>query len=301
MSTPFPKGGRIFALPGQINQTLPNPAKDYASVYLEAAQLPKSSGWFKSDTSLGLSFNLEITYTPQGGGGSSKYNVTKAYSFNVSRDDDGNVSLPLQSLPIIDPSPLLTVNDSKKSSLTNLSLTVTFLATRDDTGFSIALQEVFKISRKFPIPNPYTPFIELLGGGISDVVQKVQEQDANQLPCAAIGFQFSKPNPKASGFYVMLMSTDQHVGNGFIDTDRIDTTQLAFDPVQGLMYGGQTCKNAYVIFRLAYTEDELVETNPPNMPTPLAMNSLKDAKLLDEGRSMGIRANMSLASQFQHS
>ena len=255
MSTPFPTGGRVFPLPNQTGQATPDVKKDNVSVYVEAARLPKSSNWFKSDSSLGLSFKVVANYLAGSsafGTSSSTITVTKTYSFDVTRDASGNVVLPLHSLAVVDTCPLMTTNAADKAFLSNLDINLTFLATRDSTGFSIALQEVFKLSGKLPIPNPYTPYVALLGDGISNVVQTIQSQNTNPQPLSTIAFQFAGPTASLSGYYILLMSTDQDIGNGFVDIYNLTPSQLGYDSAKGLTSGGQACQNAHVVFRVAY-------------------------------------------------
>lgn len=274
-------------LPNQTGQTKPNIKTDYVSTYVEAAQIPKSSGWFSSDTSLGLSFQVKANYLKGSGsyGSASVITVTKSYSFDVTRDDDGNVVLPLHSLPVVDTCPLMSTNASEKAFLSSLDTNLTFLATRASTGFSIALQEVFKLSSKLPIPNPYTPFVSLLGDGISDVVQTIQRQDSNPQPLAAISLQFLSAAAHLSGYYVLLMSTDQAIKNGFVDIYQLKVSDLNFDAAVGLTIGGTPCKNAYVVFRVSYTTDPFQPVSmaqPSRLPAGLlATTGLEGLKLLN--------------------
>jgi hypothetical protein len=263
MSSPFPQGGRVFELPNQINQQAPVIQTNFVSLYVEAARLPRSSGWFSSDSTLGLSFKVIATYlTASGGLGttSDQITVTKAYPFDVTRDGDGNVVLPLHSLPVVDTCPLMATRVSDKSYLSDLTANVTFLATRSSSGFGLALQEVFKLSGKLPIPNPFTQYVTLLGDGISDVVQAAQAQEANPQPLSTIAFQFVGLAASKSGYHVLLMSTDQDFEQGFVDINSLTAAQLSYDAVLGLTYVGVPCQNAHVIFRVAYTISPLPAT-----------------------------------------
>jgi hypothetical protein len=261
MGTPFPTGGRVFELPNQTGQRPPNIQKDFVSLYVEAARIPKTSGWFLSDTSLALSFKVVASYLTSagnlGGNTTTSITVTKTYSFDVTRDASGNVVLPLRSLAIVDNCPLMTKAPAGDTFLSDLTTSLTFLSTRDSTGFTIALQEIFKLSSKLPIPNPYTPYVSLLGDGVSDVIQTIQKQDANPQPLSNIGFQFVGDQAAQSGYNVLLMSTDEQIGGGYVDIDNLDRTLLGYDSALGLTYNKKTCQNAYVIFRLGYNNNPL--------------------------------------------
>ena len=175
---------------------------------------------------------------------------------------------------------------SDKSFLSDLTANLTFLATRASTGFSVALQEIFKLSSKLPIPNPYTQYVSLLGDGISDVVQTIQSQDANPQPLSTIGFQFVGSAASLSGYYVLLMSTDQAIQGGFLDINAVTTSQLGYDPALGLTYNGTACYNAWVVFRVGYT------TNPLPLSSTLATSLPPIAPA-----GAGLQASTSLAGQ----
>ena len=271
MGNPFPEGGQVFPLPGQAGQALPDITKNYVSVYAEAARVPKSSGLFSSDASLGLSFKIDANYltgTSALGTTASSITVTKAYAFDVTRDSAGNVILPLHSLAVVDTCPLMTTAPSNQAFLSDLQVNLTFLATTKSTGFSIALQEIFKLSSKLPIPNPFTQYVSILGEGISDVVQTIQSQDSNPQPLSTIGFQFVGQGASESGYYVLLMSTNEPISAGFVDLNSLNPDQLALNSVSQLTYNGVPCQNAYVIFRVEYTVDPLPAAPPAPAPAP---------------------------------
>jgi hypothetical protein len=298
MSKPFPLGGRFLMLPNQQNQALPDIGRNIVSVYVEEAVIPKYSGLFYSDQSLGLSFKILANYMASStayGSVASTVNVTKTYTFDVTRDSGGNVSLPLNSLPVVDTCPLTTNSSSGQAYLSDLEMSLTFLSTEESSGFNDVLQQVFQLSSKLPIPNPYTPYVSLLGDGISSVVQAIQGQDTNPQPLSTAAFQFAGPAATLSGYWVLLMSTDQDAGPGVADFNNLDVTQLGYDPSAGLTYGGVACENAYVVFRVAYFTEpvpgsQTQQPAPQPQPAPKPALQVQRSPLLDA--SVGLTANL---------
>ena len=284
---PFPKGGRIVYIGDPLSRApvTANIMADSASLYLEDTKIPRETGLFADDTALGFSFKVTAAFVRKKHDAPSNTDaitqepvtVTKAYKFNVSKDGDGNVSIPLKSLPVVDTYPLFQQSGTDKAYISQLSSDIVLLVERSHTAFSGTMEELFKLSSSLPIPPPYAAYVNTLGKGFSDVAEAAVKDGSNPNPFASLNLHFAGGAGDTSpadpaGYYVVLMSTDIHPGPGVVDIDSFDKTKLIFDPAQGLRYDNNGCKNAYLVLRLVFTTDPILATQNP-APAILAIKN----------------------------
>lgn len=319
-SGPFPTGGRPFYIPNQTGHRGPQIPTDLLSITLDGLQVPRETRLFTNDNTLGISAEMIVNYRQIRAGEAPvdrPVTVTKAMKFDVTKDDEGNVVIAIRKGSLVDSIPMMIVNDTERSYISYVTMNVKLLVEKGHSGFSKAVNEVFSLSTLIPIPNPYTKYVDILGKGLSQLSQSAINEGSNPNALSIIGYQFLVNGTREadkSGYYVLLMSSDEQ-GEGWISDPRtIDASKLAFNEATGLSYDGKLCRNAYAVFTLSFSQlptfgglepshvlalmekegkslEEKAKTSKLNFASTLALQKLDLSKLQQAADVLGKASN----------